>query len=346
MNAEFLTLRRSPPIDGLKFQQYSGTADLPKILAIVEACIDRDKIERVLTLADLTDYYTRLENCNPLQDLIFAEINGQAIGFIRGYWWEDLDLGLQYTHAGLVVPNWRDRGIGTAMLDWVEQRLRAIAATHSPALAKHFQAKAFEFQLDNIRLLDRSGYTPVRYFEQLVRPNLADIPNFNLPAGLSVRAAVPEHYRAIWTVVEETIRDCWGCSSFTEASYQNWLADTSHFQPHLWQIAWEDATNEIVGHVLTFIDTAENDRNQRQRGYTECIGVRRAWRKQGVARALIARSLQAQQAAGMTESALGVDSDNPSGAHKLYVQCGFQFVKRQIIFSKPIGISTQSSLTD
>jgi GNAT superfamily N-acetyltransferase len=67
----------------------------------------------------------------------------------------------------------------------------------------------------------------------------------------------------------------------------------------------------------------------------ECIGVCRPWRKQGVARALIARSLQAQKTEGMTESALGVDSENPSGAHYLYEQCGFQVVKRNTVFSKP-----------
>jgi mycothiol synthase len=340
MNADYIEINQLPTIAGLKFQQFRGVADLPKILAVIENCIERDEIERVPTLANLADYYDRLENCDPLQDLIFAEINGCEIGFIRGYWWEDLALGLRYAHTGLVVPQWRHKGIGTALLDWVEQRLRAIATTHPPELAKHFQVKAFEFQSDNIRLLDRSGYTPVRYFEQLVRPHLDNIPHFTFPDGLSIRAALPEHYRAIWTVVEETFRDCWGCSSFTEASYQAWLADTSHFQPHLWQIVWADATNEIVGHILTFIDAAENDRNQRQRGYTEFIGVRRSWRRRGVARALISRSLQAQKAIGLTESALGVDSENPSGANKLYEQCGFQFAKRQIVFSKPLSSVT------
>jgi mycothiol synthase len=336
MQTDYIEINKSPAIAGLKFQRFCGVADFPKILAVIEDCSEGDEIERVPTLTELAEYYVRLENCDPLQDMLFAEINGQAIGFIRGYWWEDLDLGLQYAHVGLVVPKWRRKGIGMSMLDWVEQRLRAIAATHPPALAKHFQAKAFEFQSDNVYLLERSGYAPVRYFEQLVRPYLDNIPNFALPAGVSVRVAAPEHYRAIWTVVEETFRDCWGCSAFTEASYQAWLADKSHFQPHLWQIAWADATDEIVGHILTFIDAAENARNQRQRGYTEVIGVRRSWRKQGVARALISRSLQAQKAAGMTESALGVDSANPSGANKLYERCGFQFVKRQIVFSKPL----------
>ena len=80
----------------------------------------------------------------------------------------------------------------------------------------------------------------------------------------------------------------------------------------------------------------ENEQYQRQQGHTEWIGVCKPWRNQGVARALIASSLQAQKAEGMTESVLGVDSENPSGAKRLYEQCGFQSVKRDIVFSKPL----------
>jgi mycothiol synthase len=326
-----------PLIDGLKFRLFRGSEDLPKILAIIEDCIDQDKIERIPTLGELTEQYDRLENCNPLEDMIFAEINGQAIGFVRGYWWQDLDLGLRYAHTALIIPQWRCKGIGSVMLNWIEKRLRQIGTTHSPELPKHFQAGCFEFQTDRIDLLERAGYQPIRYFVQMVRPNLDNIPNFKLPDGMSIRPALPEHYRAIWDVYVETSRDWWGAASLTEESYQAWLANKTYFQPHLWQIAWDDSKDTIVGHVLTFIHDAENEQNQRQRGYTEAIGVIRSWRRRGVASALIARSLQAQKAAGMTESALGVDSANPSGANRLYEQCGFQAVKRLIVFGKPLN---------
>jgi mycothiol synthase len=326
-----------PLINGLNFRLFRGSEDLPKILSITGDCIERDKIERMPTLSELTEQYNRLENCNPLEDMIFAEINGQAIGFVRGYWWRDLDLGLRYAHVGLLIPQWRCKGVSSVMLNWIEKRLREIGTTHSPELPKHFQAGCFEFQTDRTELLEWAGYQPIRYFEQMVRPSLENIPNFELPDGISIRPVLPENYRAIWDVLVETSRDWWGASSLTEESYQTWLANKAYFQPHLWQIAWDDSKDTIVGHVLTFIHDAENKQNQRQRGYTEAIGVIRSWRKRGVASALIVRSLQAQKAAGMTESALGVDSANPSGANRLYEQCGFQAVKRSIVFSKPLS---------
>jgi mycothiol synthase len=48
------------------------------------------------------------------------------------------------------------------------------------------------------------------------------------------------------------------------------------------------------------------------------------------------QSQQHFKAEGMTESALGVDSENPSGANRLYEECGFHAVKRTIVLSKPL----------
>jgi mycothiol synthase len=325
-----------PKIAGLCFRHFRGTEDFPKMLAVFIASIEADEIEIAKTLADLIQDYAHLENCVPEQDMIFAEIDGRVIGYLRGYWWDDLDLGRRYSHIGFLDPHWRHKGIGTAMLHWIEQHFYRMAAEHPAEIAKEFQAVTTQAQTGKLHLLEKFGYQPIRYFEQMVRPHLDDIPSFPLPVGVSVRAALPEHYRRIWETAYETFQDCWGVSEFTEESYQVWLNRKSHFQPDLWQIAWEDSTDRIVGQVLTFIDRAENEKFQRQRGYTEGIGVSRAWRKQGLARALIARSLQAQKAEGMTESALGVDSANPSGANRLYKACGFQVVKRSTVFSKPL----------
>ena len=179
-------------------------------------------------------------------------------------------------------------------------------------------------------LLERADYQPVRYFHEMVRPSLDDIPDLPLPDGLEMRPALPEHYRAIWASVDETSQDEWG---YTGEDYETWLNNMSQFQPHLWQIAWDSATQQVAGHVLTFIDHEQNEKFKRKRGYTEGIGVGRAWRRRGLARALIARSLQAQKAEGMTESALAADSENVST--RLYESCGFRVVRRDTIYRKP-----------
>ncbi len=185
-------------------------------------------------------------------------------------------------------------------------------------------------------MLEHEGYHPVRYGWEMVRPTLDDLPDFPLPEGLEVRPVLPEHYRAIWDAATEAFRDHWGFAQPSEEDYQAWLKDKTIFQPHLWQIAWEVATNQVVGQVRTFIDHAQNEKYSRKRGFTEFISVRRPWRRRGLARALIARSLKAQKQQGMTESALGVDSENISGATRVYEDCGFRVAKRSTVYRKPL----------
>lgn len=92
----------------------------------------------------------------------------------------------------------------------------------------------------------------------------------------------------------------------------------------------------MAGGVLNFIDVKENEEYERLRGYTETIFVRRPWRQQGVAKALISASFQVLKAEGMTEAALGVDADNLSGALHLYRKMGFRKEKQHMTYRKPL----------
>jgi mycothiol synthase len=51
---------------------------------------------------------------------------------------------------------------------------------------------------------------------------------------------------------------------------------------------------------------------------------------------MIARSLQVQKEAGMTESALGADSENVSGATRLYADFGFRVTRMTTVVRKPM----------
>jgi ribosomal protein S18 acetylase RimI-like enzyme len=106
------------------------------------------------------------------------------------------------------------------------------------------------------------------------------------------------------------------------------------FDPSLWRVAWQG--DQVAGMVLSFIDKDENEIYGHKRGYTENICVRRPWRRQGLAKALIALSLIALKERGMTEAGLGVDAENISGALHLYESMGYRVVKTSTIYRKPI----------
>ena len=327
-----IVVANAPAISGLSFRRFRGESDYPRMVAVIMSSADADKIERADMLEDIAKNYGHLTNCDPYQDMIFAEIGGEVIGYSRGWWWDEPATGRLYGMVGFLAPMWRRKGIGRVMLLSMENHLRDIAATHPTDQARFFQVSVSQFQEGTAIMLERAGYRPIRYFHEMVRPTLDDIPDWPLPAGLEVRPALSDHYRAIWASVDEGSQDEWG---HTGEDYETWLNNIRHFQPHLWQIAWDVATGQVAGHVLTFIDHAENEKFNRKRGYTEGIGVGRAWRRRGLARALIARSLQAQKAAGMSESALAADSDSISGVTRLYESCGFRVVRRSAIYRKP-----------
>jgi ribosomal protein S18 acetylase RimI-like enzyme len=326
-------VKNAPHIAGLRFRHFRGERDYPHLAAVLNASEAADQVERNVTAEAIAKAFGQLVNCDPYKDMILAEVAGELVGYVRGEW-GDKNTGRGYEHIGYLIPQWRRKGIGGAMLAWMENRLFEIASAHPKEEAKFFQVAVTQHQTGTAILLERAGYRAVRYFFEMVRPTLEDIPASPLPDGLELRPVTPDHYPAIWKATDETSREEWGYRESAEGEYEEWQR-SPRFQPHLWQIAWDAATDEVVGHVLTFIDEERNEQFNRKRGYTEGIGVDQRWRRRGVARALIARSLQAQKEAGMTESALIADSANASRATSLYESCGFQVVKRITIYRKP-----------
>jgi len=317
----------APAIPGLVFRRFRGPEDYPKMAAVIEASKVEDRIERVATPEEVANTYQHLAHCNPYTDMIFAEINGEVVGYGRTDWYqeEDGEKARNYLTIGFLAPEWRRKGIGTAMLHFLQNRLREIAAGHPQDGPRYFQVFVEGHENATRALLEKEGYTPVRYFHKMVRPDLENIPDCPLPEGLEVRPVLPEHYRQIWDADQEAFRDHWGYAEPEEADYQAWLNDPIVFQPELWKIAWDG--DQVAGQVRGFINEAENEAYGYKRGYCEFISVRRPWRKRGLARALIALTLHEFKRRGMTESALGVDTENPSGALRIYEEMGFRAVE-------------------
>jgi ribosomal protein S18 acetylase RimI-like enzyme len=88
--------------------------------------------------------------------------------------------------------------------------------------------------------------------------------------------------------------------------------------------------------VITTVPEAENEKFGRRRVYVASVGVRRPWRRRGLARALLASALVAAREAGFTSASLGVDTDSPTGATALYTSVGFAPDKTFTTYRKPL----------
>ncbi len=338
MFAETLTtnlvcLPDAPVLPGLAFRPFRGESDYAAMVAVLKDSKMADQVWEGETAADVANQYAHLSNCDPFRDVLCAEIDGEMIGYNRVFWYTEVEGNRMYVHFGFLLPEWRRKGIGRAMLRHSERRLREIASEHLPNGPCFLQSEAASSQPGAQALLLSEGYVAVRHEYEMVRESLDNIPAAPLPDGVQVRPVRPEHYRAIWDAKEEAFRDHWGYRPETEEDYQRWLGD-AHFDPGLWQVAWEG--NQVVGLVGNVINLPENAECHRQRGWIGPVCVRRPWRRRGLAHALLAQSLQALRARGMTEAALGVDTQNLTGALRLYESMGFHDVKRFSLFRKPL----------
>ena len=298
---------------------------------IINAAKRADGVERSDSVETITTGYKHLHNCDPYEDMLFVEIDGEPIGYSR-VWWEKQDDGLHtYRSFAFLDPAWRRRGIGQAILDWDLERLRAIAARHDSD-AKVFRSGADGGETSSKALLEANGFKPITFGAEMSRSILGDLPEAPLPLGLEVRPVEPEHMRAIWEADAESFLDHWGARQPTETDWEGFL-DRPFTDPSLWKVAW--AGNTVVGQVRSFIDTEENREYDRLRGYTENISTIREWRGRGVARALICQSLRVLQDRGMHEAALGVHTENPTGAFHLYSSLGYEVDSTGAAYERP-----------
>ena len=330
---EKIVIPNAPTIPGLTFRRFRGEADYPHMAALIAACKLVDGVERTTTVDDVATTYRHLENCDPQADMLFAEVDGQVIAYGR-IWWDDLAEGFRLYHPfGFLHPDWRGKSIGSALWDAAERRVREIACGHPKEKPKFFQAEPFDTEKALVTLLERRGYQPVRYETHMVRDLSEPFPQAPIPPGLEVRPVKPEHIRPIFEASNEAFRDHWGTRDESEEECRSQM-ESPDFHPELWKVAW--AGDQIASVIHNFVDADENAEYQRKRGYTEGICTRRPWRKLGLARSLLVQSMQMFKEMGMTETALSVDSQNISGAFRLYEGVGYRKVKQQTIYRKPM----------
>ncbi len=331
---EALAFAQAPPIPGLAFRRYRGREEHPAMLRVHEAANHADGIEQVSTLEQFDLSYSTLVNCDPLRDILLAEVDGDLVAYARVFWTDQVDGSRSYENFGFVHPDWRRRGIGWALHVKNEERLREIAGGHPDVSEKWLSSEGMDTALGTAALLERSGYSPVRYFYEMVAAGLDGVEAPPMPEGIEVRPSTSEQLRAIWDASVEAFRDHWGEPEATEEDWVRFRDAPEHVERPFWMIGWDG--DEVAGVVTTTVPTEENEKHGRARVWVESVSVRRAWRRRGLAKALLARSLVAVRDAGFTSAGLGVDTENPTGALGLYESLGFAPERRATAYRKPL----------
>ena len=305
---------------------FAGEEDLATIVGVVNAELAADQLEERWSLESTRAFLDHpSEQFDARRDILVAELDGRVVAVAGGDWVDTRDGQLrEFRLWGAVDPAYRGRGIGRSLLAANERRAAALAASQTfdrPAAYGSFASAGRPAE----SVLRHAGSEVARWFFDMVRPTLDDVPDVPMPEGLELRPVTPDQHVAIWRANREAFRDHWGGSDESEQAMRR-VIDNPDTDPSLWLIAWDG--DEVAGGVWNDIHAEENAALGLERGWLGSVFTRRPWRRRGLAAALIARSLTLLRERGMTSAALGVDADNPSGALGLYESAGFAVDER------------------
>jgi mycothiol synthase len=339
--ADEVEIPQRPAVPGLRFRRFRGAADFAGMTAANQAHRDAAGLEEAITAEGMANHYAHLTNSDLDRDVLIVERDGATIGYARVEWRDRIDGSRAFVSICALRPSERRQGIGRAMLGWCEARLaaKAIALPDRAAVPGTMQAFAYGNDAGAVALLERTGWARTGHGYEMVRLTMDDIPDVPMPGGLVVRPIgidAPSR-RAVWDAGVEAFRDHRAEQEATEEDWLQFLGDPHH-DPSLWLVAFDG--DEIAGAVLGKIDPAENAHHGRERGIADEVFTRRAWRRRGLARALLARALVRLRDHGMTSAYLGVDGLNPNQAMTLYSSLGFETSSMSIDWTKPLPAST------
>lgn len=322
-------------LPGYSPRPYAGGADHRAMALLLNRWNETIGVASRTTTEQIDTSYAHLDNCNPETDMVMVEAPDDSLAaYVRVEWAHVPGEPTRYWVVPHLDPAHRTTGLWHALAEAAIERCTEIAGHHevpSGRVLEGFSDKNNE--PDICRAYEELGFHVATFGAEMSRSLEGELPSRTLPEGLEIRPVTDEQLRQIWEADQEAFRDHWGWSEPTENDYERFLEDP-HRDVSLWRIAWDG--EQVAGQVKSFINHEENDALGKKRGWTEYISTGRRWRKRGVASALIAASLRALRDAGMTEAALGVHAENPTGAFRLYESLGFEVESEWLTWHKPI----------
>lgn len=302
--------------------------DAPAVLALINACDIEDVGAPDYSLADLTaDWaYARFDLGRDARLLVGSDGTVRAYVAVRQY-----DPGQRFWGDLYVHPDVRGGG--------AERWGAAFAEARAADLADAQDASVFlyaEEGSDLALLFEELGYDDVRRMFRMEMDLDVDVPAVDgTPPGIEIRTFEPHHARLLHAAVEETFAEEWG---HREEPFEEWSArkiDHEDFDPATWWVAWDG--DEVAGMVLASVaDGLEG-------AWIGTVGVRRAWRGRGLAQVLLRTAFGGLAARGFASVALGVDSENPTGATRLYERAGMHVAKCWVRYERPVTGTPRSA---
>jgi mycothiol synthase len=319
---------------GLRLRQLRSPGDYPGLTEANLAARLAAGRPSSITVSDIARYFEHLVNCDPVRDIVVAELDGRIRGYGIAFWRDLVDGGRILVGHGIIAPDARRPEAIATLFGWLDERLESVGR----GLVDPRPDYASAFTWDDNRLatawFEAHGWTNVARAYEMLRSSLEDVPELALPSGLEVRPVTAADASRVWDALVDGFQDHRHKPEATEEDRERFLDNPLH-DPSLWVIAFDG--DEIAGGVINIIDPEDIAETGRQRGYIEAVFTRPAWRRRGLARSIVARALLRVRERGMTSALLGVDGANPNQAMTLYEDVGFEIAATELEWRRPFA---------
>jgi mycothiol synthase len=245
-----------------------------------------------------------------------AERDGELVAYARAHPERDL---ANLTDESAVHPAARGLGIGSELLERAEQWAR------DRGLAR-FQVHVVND--DGQRLAEARGHELVRYFWRM-EIDLDEEPREPAaPEDFQLRAYRPgEDDERLHAMHQEAFAEHWEFTPEPLEAWLRWRLSRSDYNPELWRLAV--AGDEIAGAFLGF---GEGDF-----GWVLDLAVGPRFRRHGLGLVLLQSGFRAMWRHGHTRVGLEVDSENETGATRLYERAGMSVTRRYATYEKQLA---------
>jgi mycothiol synthase len=242
-------------------------------------------------------------------------LDGEVVAYTRARRERDL---ANLEDESCVHPAARGLGVGSNLLDLAEgwARDRGLARIQMHVVSD-----------DGRRLAEDRGHELVRYFWRMEIDLADEVPKPEQPQGIVLRAYRPGNDdQALHAAHQDAFAEHWEFTPEPLAEWLKWRVERSDYHPALWRLATDG--EEIAGAALCF--------GERNLGWILDLFVRQPWRQIGLGDALLRSGFRALRLRGHTRVGLEVDSENETGATRLYERAGMRITRRYATYEKPL----------
>jgi mycothiol synthase len=301
--------------------------DIERLCALHNRSEAHDGVPRILEVAELRD---ELDEAHVVlgTDCRMAFVGDELAGYIYCHHLPS-EIRLERCFLrGEVDPAFRRRGVGRTMIEWGIQRATEQLRSSRNNLPKFIRVDNYDYIEAAHRLYARMGFTPIRWFDMLLRP-LTDLPSPVEIDGIDIRRWPDDRDEECRQVKNAAFADHWGSTPTPPDSWESHVRGYGA-RPDLSFVAVERASDRIVAVCLNHRYESDDELIGRSDGWVDTVGTVAEWRGKGLASALIVASLHAFLDVGLSHASIAVDGDSPTGAGRLYRSLGFEPDQRSI----------------